>query len=117
MSAASTRRCHYCGVGAPERPMTKDHIVPRYRVRALRLDGGHFFFGLNLVPACEPCNQLKAYQARMCSCAKCWQAWDAYLVLKTTMLAPTSRRGQLVRSVVVGRSHPGSPPSQSMAAA
>ncbi len=71
--------------------MTKDHIVPRYRVRALRLDGGHFFFGLNLVPACGPCNGLKGYMARMCSCAKCWRAWDAYLVLRGIVTPTTAR--------------------------
>ena len=86
MNAASTRRCHYCQRGAPEVPMTRDHIVPRYRVRALRLNGGHFFFGLNLVPACSECNQLKGYMARMCSCDKCWKAWDAFLVLKRQLL-------------------------------
>lgn len=116
MSAPSTRRCHYCDVGASEAPMTKDHIVPRYRVRALRLDTGHFFFAMNLVPACTECNGLKGYMARMCSCPKCWMAWDAYLVLKTTT-APAPSGGRLVRNVVGGRSHPGSPPSQSMAAA
>lgn len=87
MNAVVSRRCHYCPRGAPEVPMTRDHIVPRYRVRALRLPGGHFFFGLNLVPACDDCNQLKAYMARMCSCPKCWKAWDTFLVLKEVVLA------------------------------
>lgn len=66
--------------------MTKDHIVPRYRVRALRLHGGHLFFGLNLVPACRDCNGLKGYAARMCSCPRCWQAWDTFVVLKVQLL-------------------------------
>lgn len=62
--------------------MTKDHIVPRYRVRALRLMGGHPFFGMNLVKACTDCNQLKGYFARMCSCSKCVRAWDVFVVLR-----------------------------------
>jgi hypothetical protein len=66
--------------------MTRDHIVPRYRVRALRLPGGHRFFGMNLVPACVDCNQLKGHWARMCSCSKCWQAWDMFVVLKQAIL-------------------------------
>lgn len=81
--STSFRVCHYCGRGADVKvSMTKDHIVPRYRVRALRLVGGHWFFGLNLVKACEPCNQLKGYYARMCDCTKCVRAWDAFVVLR-----------------------------------
>jgi hypothetical protein len=80
--AVSSRLCHYCERGAPEVFMTRDHIVPRYRVRALRLPGGHPFFGMNLVPACGPCNQLKGYFARMCSCPKCIKAWDVFLILR-----------------------------------
>lgn len=86
MNAPSTRACHYCRRGAPDAPMTKDHIVPRYRVRALRLEGGHPFFALNLVPACEPCNQFKGYEARLCYCQRCWIAWDTYVILRDQIL-------------------------------
>jgi hypothetical protein len=91
MTAVASRRCHYCQRGAPEVFMTRDHIVPRYRVRALRLHGGHLFFGMNLVPACSDCNGLKGYMARMCSCVKCVKAWDVYLVLKA-LRTPTCVR-------------------------
>ncbi len=84
--ASGSRLCHYCARGAPEVFMTRDHIVPRYRVRALRLPGGHPFFGMNLVPACGDCNQFKGYEARLCECTKCWKAWDYFQVLKTTIL-------------------------------
>lgn len=71
--------------------MTKDHIVPRYRVRALRLVGGHLFFGMNLVKACEPCNQLKGYFARMCDCPKCVRAWDVFVVLREIQTSQMNR--------------------------
>lgn len=90
--AIASRLCHYCERGAPEVRMTRDHIVPRYRVRALRLPGGHPLFGMNLVPACEDCNQLKGHSARMCDCVKCVRAWNTYLVLRELVASSRRRR-------------------------
>lgn len=89
--SAPSRICHYCERGAPEVRMTRDHIVPRYRVRALRLPGGHPLFGMNLVPACEDCNQLKGWAARMCDCSKCERAWNTYVLLRE-LVTETRRR-------------------------
>ena len=81
-SASSSRRaCHYCGKTAVVGRLTKDHIVPRFAVRALRLPSSHVLYGMNLVPACQPCNGEKGSLRSSCRCLKCRRAWDTYIVL------------------------------------
>lgn len=76
---SDTRRCHYCGTGGI---LTRDHIVPRYRVRSLRLPGNHPFFNANVVPACGPCNTRKGGGRGPCVCEKCRYAWSQFMLLK-----------------------------------
>lgn len=78
MEFSSRRVCHYCGLAGR---LTRDHIVPRFAVRALRLPSSHIFFGLNLVPACGPCNGEKGCMPPSCRCFQCRRAWDTFLVL------------------------------------
>lgn len=81
---ASLRACHYCGKTAATARMTRDHIVPRFAIRALRLPSGHVLFGLNLVPACSPCNGEKGSLPSTCRCLKCRRARDTFIVLVNT---------------------------------
>ena len=61
--------------------LTRDHIVPRFAVRALRLPSSHFFFGMNVVPACQPCNGEKGSRRPTCTCFRCRRALDTFIVL------------------------------------
>lgn len=60
--------CHYCGKKV--QPITSDHIVPR------ALYGSNAPW--NRVPACLPCNQLKADSWPTCECSKCSYAREKY---------------------------------------
>lgn len=45
-------RCWYCGKQLTRRTKTRDHVLPRCMAGLTELG--------NIVPACKPCNQLKA---------------------------------------------------------
>lgn len=79
--SSSSRACHYCGKPSPVVRLTRDHIVPRFAVRALRLPSSHVLYGMNLVPACQPCNGEKGAFRSECRCLRCRRAWDTYIVL------------------------------------
>lgn len=80
----AVRVCHYCEVTSEQVQLTRDHIVPRHRVRVLRLQGNHPFYGLNLVPACQPCNGRKGGDRGWCDCGRCSMAWTIFTKLKVS---------------------------------
>jgi len=79
---AQEQSCHYCQTHMTVRPLTRDHIVPRYRVRSLRLPSNHPFFGVNTVRSCQPCNSKKGGKPPSCPCERCRYAWAQFLLLK-----------------------------------
>src|ERR1700727_1978988 len=48
------RKCYYCEVPLAPGFTTKDHLTPLCRGGSDRID--------NIVPACKPCNQMKAWR-------------------------------------------------------
>lgn len=62
--------CHYCR----EAPATtRDHIVPRSRVRSANVGTVS-----NIVKACGPCNTYKDNKRSDCLCPACLLAWETY---------------------------------------
>lgn len=59
-------RCHYCK--APNKTLTRDHIVPRSRAGVDE--------DVNIVFACYRCNQDKRGNWPTCDCPKCTTAVD-----------------------------------------
>lgn len=70
-------RCHYC----PERATTRDHVVPRKKLRRLTIPTNHPFFSLNIVPACADCNARKGHKRSTCTCLVCTALWRDYELL------------------------------------
>lgn len=66
--------CHYCLAPAT----TRDHIIPKHRVRKLGLRVGHPFHSLNIVPSCGDCNQRKGNRMPTCDCERCREAGRQY---------------------------------------
>jgi 5-methylcytosine-specific restriction endonuclease McrA len=68
------KSCHYCDAPAT----TRDHIVPRSKLRLLAHQFTYLSDTPNIVPACQPCNQRKSDLRSDCTCPRCCAAWAAY---------------------------------------
>lgn len=72
--------CHFCQqeIGTPERPFTRDHVVPR--------SIGGLDERWNVVPACKECNGAKGddYEFRGHTCAFCKRTkrrhWELFAI-------------------------------------
>lgn len=75
--------CHYC----PAPGVTKDHVIPRHRVRKkVKAPPHHPFYVLNVVPCCEDCNQRKKNRFPTCGCGHCRCVVVMYVALTTGQL-------------------------------